>query len=342
MRSKTPHRNGNLRRDARSALLSQITAICGITVQGRRQPLVQANTRGRAPRTAATTLKTMHISERDRRTLDRAAHLLGSPLTFTAQLTGGEHARTLLAESPTGRRVVVRYFPPGDPAGCREVGLAPSLEPLGSLVPRLLAAETHDDEGSVLVTEYVEGTACPRVDDEVVAKELGAALATIHSVSGVGLRRVPQGPPDGAGPMAAIARDSFPYLTHGDLVLTHYDFWIGNTLWREGHVTAVVDWSGARQGPRAVDLAWLRLDLILQGRKAAADLVVSQYERHSRQHIHDLAAWDLQAVAQAEPDVESWAPNYQGIGLAHLTAECLRARLTQWCETLVTAAKTPR
>lgn len=274
----------------------------------------------------------MAFSGVDRRTLDRAARLLGAPLTGTAVLTGGEHARTLLAETPTGVRVVVRRFPPGDPAGVREAALTPLLEPLGSLVPRLLPSD-RDGDGSVLITEFVDGTARPEISEEVMAAELGAAPATIHRGYGAGLRRVPQGPPP--GPVAAIARERFPHLQHGEPVLTHYDFWLGNTLWRDGHLTSVIDWSGARQGPRAVDLAWLRLDLVLQGRDTAADLVVHHYEQRSGQRVHDLAAWDLQAAAQAEPAVESWAPNYVGIGLAHLTAERLRERLTGWSTSLV-------
>lgn len=282
----------------------------------------------------------MQVSTNDRRALERASRLLASPLNFLSVLTGGEHARTVLAETSAGTKVVVRHFPDGDAAGMREVALTPMLEPLGSLVPSLLASEERED-GTILVTEYVAGEPCPQVNDEVLACELGAALASIHCISGAGLRRVPEGPPDGPGPMAAAARRSFPRLTQGDLVLTHYDFWLGNTLWRDGHLRAVVEWSGARQGPRAVDLAWLRLDLILQGHEAAANLVARQYEHHSGCRVHGLTDWDLQAAAQAEPVIETWAPNYRGIGLGHLTPERLRARLTRWCDTLIDIAGVP-
>jgi aminoglycoside phosphotransferase (APT) family kinase protein len=46
-------------------------------------------------------------------------------------------------------------------------------------------------------------------------------------------------------------------------VLTHNDFWSGNTVWQDGTLTGVVDWSGAALGPRAFDLGWCRLDLYL-------------------------------------------------------------------------------
>lgn len=43
----------------------------------------------------------------------------------------------------------------------------------------------------------------------------------------------------------------------------------------------------------------------------------------------------LQAAAQADPVVESWLPNYHGIGLVHLTAEQLRQRLDCWSTALL-------
>jgi len=37
-------------------------------------------------------------------------------------------------------------------------------------------------------------------------------------------------------------------------VLTHHDFWSGNTLWQRGVLTGVVDWAGAAVGPRGFDV----------------------------------------------------------------------------------------
>lgn len=271
----------------------------------------------------------------DDQVLDRASRLLGSSLSLRVALSGGEHARTLMAEAPSGMRVVVRHFPAGDPAGAAEVGLYPALRPLGALVPRLLAADVQHPEGSVLITTYVDGAPPLDVNDDVLARELGAAMARVHAQSGAGLRCVPPGPPAGSSQVCSTAREAFPDLALDEPVLLHYDFWVGNTLWRDGHLVAVVDWSGARRGPCAVDVAWLRLDLILQGRDEAADLVVDHYERHAGRQITDLVAWDLQAAAQADPVVESWLPNYHGIGLVHLTAEQLRQRLDCWSATLL-------
>lgn len=173
----------------------------------------------------------------------------------------------------------------------------------------------------------------------MLARELGAAMAHMHAQSSAGLRLVPQGPPAGSSPTCSAAQEAYPHLTLRQPVLLHYDFWVGNTLWRDGHLAAVVDWSGARQGPCAVGVAWLRLDLILQGRDEAAELVVSQYEQHAGRQIDDRAAWDLQAAAQAEPVVESWLTNYHGIGLVHLTAEELRRRLDSWSATLLASRR---
>lgn len=262
-----------------------------------------------------------------------------SPLEIVRVLNGGEHARTLLASCPDGALVVVRRFPVGDPAGGREVTLSPRLKELGTLTPGLIAAAPSDAEGSLLVTEYVEATSSPRVSDQVLGSELGKALSLIHALSGAGLRRVPSRPPLGLGPVATAAHHAFPDLARGELVLTHGDFWLGNTLWRGGQLVAVVDWSGAREGPRAVDLAWLRLDLILQGRRAAADAVVAAYEENAGCRVDQLSAWDLQAAAQAEAVVESWSPNYHGIGLTELTPARLRDQLDRWSTSLLEGAR---
>lgn len=49
----------------------------------------------------------------------------------------------------------------------------------------------------------------------------------------------------------------------------------------------------------------------------------------------DLAVWDIVAAAQAEEVVESWSPNYEGMGRPELTGRVLRARLDEWIARLL-------
>jgi aminoglycoside phosphotransferase (APT) family kinase protein len=115
-------------------------------------------------------------------------------------------------------------------------------------------------------------------------------------------------------------------------VLTHSDFWSGNALWNGDLVTGVVDWCGARNAPRGLDVAWCRLDLVLLGSHAAADAFLAEYEAASGIPMRDRAAWDRYAAARADPIVESWAVNYDGIGRSQITSEVLRRRFDRWAD----------
>lgn len=132
-----------------------------------------------------------------------------------------------------------------------------------------------------------------------------------------------------------MARDRFARLDLSERVLTHYDFWTGNTLWKGSTLVGVVDWSGARSAPRGVDLAWARLDLILQGRPEAAQMFLDHYRSATGMGVADICEWDLQAAAQAVEVVGTWSPNYAGIGLTDLTADRLASRMAAWVEHLL-------
>ena len=57
-----------------------------------------------------------------------------------------------------------------------------------------------------------------------------------------------------SGPAASPVAASQELLMSTPSVLTHHDFWSGNTLWQRGVLTGVVDWAGAAVGPRGFDV----------------------------------------------------------------------------------------
>ncbi|GAB3263378.1 hypothetical protein GCM10027425_27800 [Alteromonas gracilis] len=275
---------------------------------------------------------------------DAAARLLGRALQPVAVLSGGEHARTCVVAD--GREdLVVRRFPPGDPAVRHEVEVLARVEHLAPLVPRLVAADPDGgDEGPMIVTSRLPG--ChpgPRLAPTALARGLAQVLARIHASGGEGLRDAEVSAPETSGPLAAAARALVGSRPGGgsDAVLTHYDFWCGNTLWIDDRPTGVVDWSGARRAPRGQDVAWCRLDLVLLHGVEAAEAFLAAYEEAADVTVDDVADWDLLAAAHAEDAVEGWAPNYAGIGRPELTPEALRGRLVGWGE-VVLEARTPR
>lgn len=199
--------------------------------------------------------------------------------------------------------------------------------------------------GCLVITEFVDGSPPRDLADHDLAAGLAAglatALATIHGLSGNGLRRAPERAPQGPGPAALAARSRFDGLDLGEPVLTHDDCWTGNTLWQGDHLVSVVDWSGARRGPRGIILAWARLDLVLQGRLTAARLILDKYSDASGDAMSDIWDWDLQAAAQAEQVVGTWAPNHLGVGLPGLTPSLLEQRLSAWVDALLHAHTHP-
>ena len=273
-------------------------------------------------------------SEPSRDMVSIASALVGRRLHLVARLTGGEHAVTAVATDGC-TQYVIRRFPAGDPAVTHELDVLGRLETLADLVPHPVAY-SHDADGPLLVTNRLEGAhPSPTLAYSVFARQMAAALARIHELDGAGLRPAPAVPPTGNGPAARAAQRQWAQLNTSDRVLTHYDYWCGNALWTGPVLTGIVDWSGARNAPRGVDLAWCRLDLVLLGSPAAADLFLVEYERFANLDVADVHAWDLQAAAQAESAVEGWAPNYSGIGRGGLTPAVLRERLSAWTHTLL-------
>lgn len=262
-----------------------------------------------------------------------AARLLGRPLTLVRELTGGQHARTLLADDGAAH-VVVRVFPRADDAVARELAVLARLGPLGRTAPAALAHGDLDGHG-VIVTEAVPGgPPSPTLDPVVVGEQLGVALAAIHRLDPSGLPDDVREPTLRAGRLAATAQEAWREADL-DRVLTHGDFWSGNTVWEGDRLAGVVDWSGARSAPRGVDLAWCRQDLVLLGSPAAAERFLTSYEGALGRRVLDVHAWDVIAAARADTYVETWAPNYAGIGRPEIDARLLRARFDAWVNGLI-------
>ena len=259
----------------------------------------------------------------------QVADLLGEPVEPVRMLPGGTHAETALVAA-AGRLLVARRFPEGDDAVQREVRVLERVRPLGVLVPELVAHRV-DAAGSVIVTTLVDGgPPASGLDPEMIAREMAAVLARVHALDGVGLPAAPKPLPPGDSAIARRARIEQPDLGPAGRVMVHNDFWCGNALWRGDRLTGVVDWSDARWGPRGVDVAWCRQDLVLLGAPDAADVFLRAYEDEAGILIADIHAWDLRVGAYAEPVVETWAPNYDGIGRVDVTANVLRRRLDEW------------
>ena len=141
--------------------------------------------------------------------------------------------------------------------------------------PRLLAADPDGERCGVpaLLVSFLPGRPPgAELDPDVLIDGMAQLAEAIHTVDAAG--RVPRyrryvAPERLAVPRwsrrpevwqraVELARGAPPPLPD---CLIHRDFHPGNTLWEDGRLTGVVDWSYASWGPAAVDAASLRWNL---------------------------------------------------------------------------------
>jgi aminoglycoside phosphotransferase (APT) family kinase protein len=261
-------------------------------------------------------------------------------------LAGGTHARTWLIETVSPQReFILREFPAGDEAAAREANVLAALDGLEGLAPRLLASDaagTQDGVPWVIITRLPGEPDLAPSRPGAAARQLGEALARIHATSRDrlggfqdALGRPGVSPAALAGPAASVVATNWGLLAGQAGSLTHYDFWSGNTVWRSGVLTGVVDWTGAAVGPPGLDAGWCRLDLYLLHGERVADQFLDSYQAASRRALPQPRLCDLWAVARSCHQVESWVRNYRDLGRADLTAQELRARHTAWTQHLM-------
>jgi aminoglycoside phosphotransferase (APT) family kinase protein len=286
--------------------------------------------------TRSETLPPSGALEEVRRLAGPSAVVLGA-----ARLEGGQHVDTwrVDTENPASS-VVVRQFPLDDPGALREQRVLRVLDGLGGLAPVPLGGDL-DGRWSKFPTSLVSWLdGRPDIsptDPRAWARELGRALAAVHAVPTERLAELPSVFDCGggseemlAGPLAAEVRSRWSEVAASPEVLTHFDYWSGNVVWRDGRLTGIVDWSGAARGPRGFDLGWCRLDLVLLFDEQIADDFLLAYEAAAGQAVDEIRLWDCWAAARSADAVGSWAPNYLPLGRADLGEDELRRRHAQW------------
>jgi aminoglycoside phosphotransferase (APT) family kinase protein len=267
----------------------------------------------------------------------------------TVALAGGTHAGTYLVRTADPEReFILREFEPGDAAAGDETRILAALDGLDGLAPQVLASDPDGapPEGPWTLISRLNGLAdITPGDPPGFARQLGETLARIHATARDRLAgftlvsdRPRSGPPGLAGSAAGLVADNWAQLAAAPLVLTHYDFWSGNTVWEDGTLTGVVDWSGAALGPRSLDVGWCRLDLCLLSGQRLADIFLESYQAASGAACPDPLLTDLWSVARSYDSVETWVPNYRDLGRTDLTARELRRRHTAWTEHLITCS----
>jgi aminoglycoside phosphotransferase (APT) family kinase protein len=190
-----------------------------------------------------------------------------------------------------------------------------------------------DERGAILgspgiVTDYVPGEMILSPADPLnCARALATMLAEIHSIpcdaeaqgflldansEATWFLRSGDVPdymlahPDGAKVWQA-AHDLLPDVQPVPPTLVHIDYWLGNILWDQGRITAVVDWEEAACGDPGIDVAYCRMDMFLNGMgPQAADEFLNVYEAEMGQRVANLGFWELAAAARPMFSPAGW------------------------------------
>ena len=271
-------------------------------------------------------------------------------------LDAAMHALTLAMPSGARRRLVVRRYverTPGQAAATarRAWQTLAALDKIGVAAPRPVLLDVEGDffgtPAFVMTRVPGHGLLAPR-DRADWTRQFAQALARLHRapLAGVDLGFL-DGPEehlerlmtwamrhtddqaanaDSAAVRAALLRWR-PRLRRMAPVLTHNDYWAGNTVWLRGRLTAIVDWDGGAVSYPGVDVGYCRMDLsMLDGPNAAATFL-DAYEAAAGWRIPQLHFWDLLGASRALPDPERWLPGYHDLGRTEIRPADMRGRL---------------
>jgi aminoglycoside phosphotransferase (APT) family kinase protein len=250
---------------------------------------------------------------------------------------GGWHANhALVVVDRLGRRhrlVLRRWARPDwevdDPdfTVAREVTILRLLASAAVLTPTVVAADPDAAvcDAPALLCARLPGrppaSARPR-DLRGFLTQLAEALPLIHAVNGRAYQLVPayrtyqdlhrQPPPAWLGRWRvweqafAVATSPAPPTR---CCLIHRDYHPGNTLWWQGCLTGVVDWTQGSWGPPGIDVGWMRWNLACDYGLEVADQFLGLWEAaNGTKDAHDpywdvLTAVDLVAAMDPNPPV---------------------------------------
>lgn len=256
--------------------------------------------------------------------------LPGARLCAVRRLTGGVsadvHAMELEGADGHRRAIVLRqhgaeWKPRHEHVAAKEYALLQVLHRAGLPVPEPLLLDTTGRllPRPFLVTAFVEGSVDVPADNlEACLDVMAATLARLHALPGEGLPELPllldplpelldylPRVPDWRALREHLARctDS-AYLDRP--VLLHGDFWPGNLLWRDGRLTAILDWEDAALGDPVSDVAGCRIELLWKYGSKARDRFTRAYGRERRVDARRLALWDVFVGCAATHFMSNW------------------------------------
>ncbi|MBL8048263.1 MAG: aminoglycoside phosphotransferase family protein [Chthonomonas sp.] len=208
--------------------------------------------------------------------------------------------------------------------------------------PRVVATD-----GEMVVLTYCDGaaTANPAGFDDYYG-DLARRLAEIHRTPTDGFEHlVPMKPnytprpepwrTDLSEADLVSALQALPAPDLSQRVLRHGDFWPGNVLWQDGHVSAVIDWENALLGPAVADLAISQLDMMWIGGRAAMQAFTDAYLAARDADLRELKYWQIRATLRPMPNFDEWAGPYASLDRPDITTDTMQAGLLEFIEEIL-------
>jgi aminoglycoside phosphotransferase (APT) family kinase protein len=291
------------------------------------------------------------------------------PLTIelmTGSFSNAAYVVDIQTAAGSAQRLVVRCYTPRDQIDIgqkarREYSALAMFQGGQVPAPRPLYL---DQAGSILgapgiVITFVAGAHDVRLTRSQV-RTLAVTLANIHAVpleaeavdllldantEAVWFSRnetVPdfmQGHADGSRVWQAV-RDLRPRLRLIKPVLIHLDYWLQNILWQGEAIAAVVDWEEAAYGDPAIDVAYTRMGLVVEGMAEEADAFLAAYEAAAGRRVANLGFWELAAAARNMPDPAQWDHEWEALGGLPEPKKLKRQRFRQFIADALDRAQT--
>ncbi|RCX17082.1 phosphotransferase family enzyme [Fontibacillus phaseoli] len=122
--------------------------------------------------------------------------------------------------------------------------------------------------------------------------------------------------------------------------LIHRDFHPANVLWQDEHVSGVVDWVNACQGPAGIDTGHCRLNLVQLYGTETADIFLKAY-LDSKGSVAEAANpyWDMLCLIEVLPGPPGVYKGWEDLGFRGLNAGLIQSRLDDYAESLAKKAR---
>ena len=211
----------------------------------------------------------------------------------TVTLANGDSARLVLRRSVRPEQIA------DDPSvAAHEAAVLQLVERIATPTPRLIGV---DPTGALAGAPAVLMTELPGRPEWAAGqrwmRQLVDVLADVHDIDPAAARAV--------RPFGVYAQDSYALpkwvtkpalweraieifqgpVLDDDRTFIHRDFYPGNVLWHRRAVSGLVDWEAASVGPRSMDVAHCRINLLYEGLDAA-DVFTQLWEQRTGRTFH--------------------------------------------------------